>query len=125
MKKSKSSNPRFDSKKLLLALALLLPEPPALVVAIAVGKTNDGESFPAKPNLVKPVPLSITTAGVPIEAMMRVVGVLGGRGGLAIWAARGNFGWGATRDTAMQAYTYSAAWWYVPLVYIPSTHPSR
>ncbi|KAH3659471.1 hypothetical protein OGATHE_005516 [Ogataea polymorpha] len=35
----------------------LLDEPESLV-AIAVGKTHDGESFPAKPSLVKPVPLS-------------------------------------------------------------------
>ena len=33
-------------------------------VAIAVGKTNEGESFPANPNFVNPVPLSMTTAGV-------------------------------------------------------------
>ncbi len=36
----------------------LFEEPEALV-EIAVGKTHDGESLPAKPNFVKPVPLSI------------------------------------------------------------------
>jgi len=36
--------------------------PPSNVprVAIAVGKTNDGSEFPAKPILLYPVPLSMT-----------------------------------------------------------------
>lgn len=33
-------------------------------VAMAVGKTHEGESLPAKPSLVSPVPLSMTTAGL-------------------------------------------------------------
>ncbi|KAH3664291.1 hypothetical protein OGAPHI_004643 [Ogataea philodendri] len=36
----------------------LLDDPDDLV-AIAVGNTHDGESFPANPNLVRPVPLSL------------------------------------------------------------------
>lgn len=68
MKKSKSSNPLLLLNALLPAL---FPDFPAdVAVAIAVGKTNEGESFPAKPNLVKPVPLSMTTAGVPIDAIL-------------------------------------------------------
>lgn len=65
MKKSRSSVPRFPERwppgpappvknEGLFAIAGLPdPEPPApppaLFVAIAVGKTKDGESFPAKP----------------------------------------------------------------------------
>lgn len=45
----------------------LLPEDPDTLVEIAVGKTQEGESLPANPNLVNPVPLSMTTAGVLIE----------------------------------------------------------
>lgn len=40
-------------------------------VAMAVGKTNDGESLPAKPSFVRPVPLSITTAGASIGVTPR------------------------------------------------------
>jgi hypothetical protein len=73
MKKSKSSNPLFEDKN-----DVFPDEDEDLVdfaeaddVAIAVGNTNDGESFPANPNFVNPVPLSMTTAGVPILAMMK------------------------------------------------------
>lgn len=57
--------PDPDDKKDGLAGAIGF-DPPVdrFLVAIAVGNTHDGESLPAKPNLVKPVPLSITTAGV-------------------------------------------------------------
>ncbi|KAH3678462.1 hypothetical protein WICMUC_001479 [Wickerhamomyces mucosus] len=66
MKKSKSSVPLLEARKLLCELVDVDPNTGLLGaafvaaeerVAIAVGKTNDGESFPAKPNLVKPVPL--------------------------------------------------------------------
>lgn len=69
MKKSKSSNPLLEDKNDDLAddLEVFVD---ADDVAIAVGKTNDGESFPANPNLVNPVPLSMTTAGVPILAIL-------------------------------------------------------
>ena len=73
MKKSKSSVPLLADKLLppappvknegLFATAgRPEPDPPALptapLVAIAVGKTNDGESFPANPSFENPVPLS-------------------------------------------------------------------
>ena len=73
MKKSRSSVPLFADKLLppappvknegLFAIAgrpepdPAPPPPTAPFVAIAVGKTNEGESFPAKPSLEKPVPL--------------------------------------------------------------------
>lgn len=63
IKKSKSSVPLFDDRKLCdcetpVLVGNLFDAPvPEERVAIAVGKTYDGESLPAKPNLVKPVPL--------------------------------------------------------------------
>lgn len=73
MKKSKSSVPLLPErwpvgpappvrKEGLLATAgRPEPDPPAPaagpLVAIAVGKTNEGESLPAKPSLEYPVPL--------------------------------------------------------------------
>lgn len=41
------------------AVALDFPEDPGALVAIAVGNSHEGESFPANPSLVIPVPLSI------------------------------------------------------------------
>lgn len=73
MKKSKSSKPRLELKKELAEVEDLAPLLAAVDVAIAVGKTYEGESFPANPNLVNPVPLSMTTAGVPIDDMMMVL----------------------------------------------------
>lgn len=47
-----------------------LPEEEAALVAMAVGMTQEGESLPANPSLVNPVPLSITTAGVLMLVML-------------------------------------------------------
>mmetsp|Transcript_6059 Transcript_6059/g.5982 ORF Transcript_6059/g.5982 Transcript_6059/m.5982 type:complete len:91 (-) Transcript_6059:23-295(-) len=75
MKKSKSSNPLLEDKNDDFAEVLeVLVD--ADDVAIAVGNTNDGESLPANPNLVNPVPLSMTTAGVPILAILNLYYIL-------------------------------------------------
>ncbi len=73
MKKSKSSNPRFDSKKLPLALALLL-EPPALDVAIAVGRDKRRRVIPGEAQLSQARSVVHHHCGVPIEAMMQCGG---------------------------------------------------
>lgn len=55
IKKSRSSVPRFWDK---LPPEVPCPLPPVdWRVAIVVGKIKEGESLPAKPSLVKPVPL--------------------------------------------------------------------
>ena len=59
--------PKYDAS-LLAAEGAPTPEDffvlEGAAVAMAVGKTHEGESLPAKPSLVSPVPLSITTAGL-------------------------------------------------------------
>ncbi|KAH3683006.1 hypothetical protein WICPIJ_006010 [Wickerhamomyces pijperi] len=64
MKKSKSSVPRLDARKFDWEEAEAEANPVVAAleeveerVAMAVGKMKDGESLPAKPSLVKPVPL--------------------------------------------------------------------
>ncbi len=107
MKKS-SHQSRFGGK-LLLALALLLPRAAGLSRRDRGGKTNDGESFPAA-QLGQAVPLSITTAGVPIDHDGVWWGVLGGRGGACVIGRSGQFRLGRDPRYRHAGLTYSAAY---------------
>jgi len=81
MKKSRSSVPLFPDKfppappvkkvGLFATAGRPEPDPPAPpagpLVAMAVGKTKEGESLPAKPSLEYPVPLRQVLVAVHVE----------------------------------------------------------